>query len=57
MVDADMSGRWCQVPSFLGMITKVFGYIISKYRGPCGGVCVCCLYGWLGFVCCMSDVV
>ena len=57
MVDADMSGRWCQVPSFLGMITKVFDYIISKSRGPCVGVCVCYLYGWLGFVCCMPAVV
>jgi hypothetical protein len=52
VVGADMSGRWYLVSSFLWLVTKVFGYIISKSRGLCGGVvCVCCLYDWLGVVC------
>ena len=33
VVDADMSGLWYQVSSFFGLVTKVFGYIISKARG------------------------
>ena len=51
MVDADMSSRWYQVSSFFWMATKVFGYIISKSRCPCGEV-LCVLLIWLvGFVC------
>ena len=45
VVDAGMSGRWYQVSSFLWLVTKVFGYIITKSRGLCGGLYVCCLYG------------
>jgi len=35
-----MSGRCCLVSSFVWLVTKVFGYIISKARGL-----------WDGFVC------
>ena len=54
VVDADMSGRWYQVSSFFWMVTKVFGYIVSKARGLCGRVlCVMCIWQvgvslWLG---------
>ena len=46
VVGADMSGRWYLVSSFFGLVTKVFGYIISKPRGLFGGV-VCVLFIWL----------
>ena len=57
MVDAGMPARWNQVSSFLCLVTKVYGYIISKYRGLCGGV-VCVLFVWMvGSVCYVVGVV
>jgi len=35
VLDAGMSGRWCLVFSLFSLVTKVFGFIISKGRGPC----------------------
>ena len=31
---------------------QFFDYIATKSRGLSGGLCVCCLCGWLGFVSC-----
>ena len=45
MVDVGMPARWSQVSSFF-LVTKVFGYIISKYRGLCEGI-VCVLFVWM----------
>ena len=50
VVDAGMSGRWCQVSSFLLLVTMVFGCIISKARDLCGRV-LCVLFIWLVRVC------
>jgi len=50
VVGADMPGRRYQVSSFLWMVTKVFGNIISRSRGLCGGV-MCVLFIWLVGVC------
>ena len=57
VVDVGMSGRWCQVFSIMWLVTKVFGFLISKVRGLCGrGLCVLfiCWGGmwlWLGVGC------
>jgi hypothetical protein len=50
VVDADMSGRWYQVSRFLRLVTKVFGFIISKASGLCGRV-LCVLFIWMVGVC------
>ncbi len=47
-----ISGRWDQVIGFFGLISKVFDNITTKSSGLSGGLCVCCLCGWLGFVSC-----
>ena len=57
VVDAGMPARWNQVSSFFFLVTKVFGFIISKYRGLCEGV-VCVLFVWMiGGVCYVVGVV
>ncbi len=62
VVDAGMSGRWCQVFNCMRLVTKVFGFIISKGRGRCGrGLCVLfiCLGGmwlWLGVGCGVGEM-
>ena len=47
-----ISGRWEQVFSFVCLVTKVLDYITTKSRALSGGLRMCCVCGWLGFVSC-----
>jgi hypothetical protein len=57
VVDAGMFRRWCQVFSIMWLVTKDFGFFISKGKNLCGRescvlfICLGGMWSWLGDDC------
>ena len=51
VVDAGMSGRWCQVSVLCGSLQRFLVSLFLKVGVCVAGDCVCCLYAWVGCGC------